>query len=70
MKKLKLTRWFPGNIKPIRIGIYQRSYPTGIYYSQWNGESWGIGFANISIAKAQSFYKSNLQELHWRGVRK
>lgn len=66
---MKLTRWFPGNIKPIRIGIYQRQYPTGIYYCRWNGENWGLGYANIATAKAQSFYKSNLQEFRWRGVR-
>jgi hypothetical protein len=54
--KMKLTPWYPANIKPVREGWYEvrckfKNVCGGMHY--WNGKSWGETFA-----------------APWRGVRK
>ena len=40
---MKLTDWFPPEVKPVRVGVYQRDYqddfPEIPSYSYWNGEA-------------------------------
>ena len=42
MSKSKHTPWFPGSVKPARVGVYQRILddPSAIYYSLWDGYIW------------------------------
>lgn len=47
MKTHKKTAWFAGNVKPARVGVYQRQdrgtdcYDGSTTYSHWNGVAWG-----------------------------
>ena len=44
---MKLTDWIPGNVKPVRVGVYERLYDKDsiaprIFYNYWNGEFWSV----------------------------
>lgn len=64
---MKLTPWYPGNIKPVRSGVYERDYGK---YSYWNARKgqWGAWGAFISIAEKNSDVESSLQHQPWRGL--
>lgn len=70
---MKLTAWYAGNQKPVRVGLYQRRYSDGRPYDcYWNGKMWGIGFGNgngATLALSKRI-PSGLQSLPWRGVAK
>lgn len=42
MSKDKLTPWFPGEVKPVRQGVYQQKSGFGdsIGYQFWDGRQW------------------------------
>ena len=77
MKKLKLTPWYPGNVKPVRVGIYERDF-TGKYYepvgyTKWTGEHWTASYDDLKTARLCFKYEHDegrWQSLPWRGVRK
>lgn len=68
----KYTDWFPFNIKPKRIGIYQirrichQSIPI---YKYWNGKFWFHASLNIEEAlfNFKEGTKTNLKDA-WRGL--
>lgn len=41
----KKTEWYPGSVKPARVGVYECQDSTGKepYYCFWNGEFWSAG---------------------------
>lgn len=61
-----VTPWFDGSVKPARIGIYEREYPNGNYYSYWDGSRWGMGYATLGIVR-QTLWP-HIQDLPWRGL--
>ncbi len=70
---MKLTPWFSGDQKPVRMGVYQRAYAdAGEKYCYWDGQYWGSptvtakGADHWSFATNESIY----QNLPWRGVMK
>lgn len=65
---MKLTDWFPGDIKPIRVGIYERRYSESINFSKWNGEYWSFGYYSVDLANERGHYLSQYQNLPWRGL--
>ena len=68
---MKLTPWFPGTVKPVRAGVYERDYGRGWRsYNYWNGEKWS---SPRSVPKEAEIFKhlySPYQNLPWRGVMK
>lgn len=38
----KLTPWFPGDVKPVRVGVYEITGCSfgGINYRVWTGKGW------------------------------
>ena len=68
---MKLTPWFPGDVKPVHIGVYERrlKFRPGVYYSQWDGEKWYYLRDTVDKAAIQSVYSAH-QNLPWRGVEK
>lgn len=69
---MKLTPWFPGDIKPVHIGVYQRDHsvhaqPEDLGYCLWNGEIWMVWEYDIEDA-SKSTLVSNYQNLPWRGT--
>ena len=69
---MKLTQWFPGDVKPVHIGVYERrlKFKTYVYYSRWNGERWQWLHWTVEDAAASAGAPSVYQNLPWRGVLK
>jgi hypothetical protein len=62
------TEWFPVHIKPVRKGIYERSFTWGIRFAYWDGDLWG-GFAmNTKDAYKNRILASAHQNAAWRGL--
>lgn len=73
---MNLTPWFPGNIKPIHTGVYQRNYGKSqikeledITYCLWDGENWKVWGFTVEDASLE-VWKSSMQNLPWRGILK
>ncbi len=73
---MKLTPWFTGDQKPVRVGVYQRKnsrheqYVTATHYSYWDGAEWCASAHDTLLAKSYCAYASLSQNLPWRGVMK
>ena len=69
---MKLTQWFPGDVKPVHIGVYERrlKFKPDVYYSQWDGEKWLWLHWTVEGAAASAGVHSAYQSLPWRGVLK
>lgn len=71
---MNLTDWFPGSVKPVRKGVYQREYiygkakiPTFCY---WDGKQWYAGAHTVDGAACNFPLLAPNQSLRWRGVLK
>jgi len=53
----KLTGWFPPEIKPARIGLYECKWSDLNWY--WNGSAW---------RNAGNSFDCTLQNRYWRGL--
>lgn len=71
----KLTPWFPGHIKPVRVGVYQLpsgggEKETGFQY--WNGSAWGMW--TFTATTAYLFRGSLANDMYqndkWHGLAK
>lgn len=71
MSELNKTPWYPGDMQPVRIGVYQRDYRKtpgdGIYFCRWTGGQWCQGCWDFDVAR-NCFFASEAQDLPWRGV--
>lgn len=68
---MKLTGWFPGEVMPVRCGIYQRKFDSRsapIRFSYWNGRFWGAWAARHSHASDNRDLPSGAQYQPWRGL--
>lgn len=64
----KLTPWFPGDVKPVRMGAYMRKYEDGMtVYCKWNGLCW-LCAASTARNAANETVPSGWQSLPWRGL--
>lgn len=69
----KLTPWFHGSVKPVRVGVYERKPSPGTEpYSYWNGEFWASSDDTPERAAHSIWieYESHIQNLSWRGLTK
>ena len=71
---MKLTPWFPGDVKPVRVGVYERNYGNDrlrdCNYCHWNGKFWSIWATTQRGAVHLKNNASRWQDLPWRGVEK
>lgn len=74
---MKLTPWFPGAVKPVRVGVYEREYPlipsdegTVHLYCYWSGNKWSTWALSPKDAFNLWYTVGALQDLPWRGVLK
>lgn len=77
---MKLTEWYNGDQKPVRVGVYERSYdlyPSFItrsysYFCWWDGRGFGMGQNSAKLCDnlKMSEGASVMQDLPWRGVQK
>ncbi len=68
---MRLTPWFPGDVKPVHVGVYERrmKFTTDVYYSRWDGEKWGS--LRRTVTEANTVLRvSDYQNMPWRGVKK
>lgn len=65
MGVLKLTDWFPGDVKPVRVGVYQTNSHR---FQYWNGQWWGFFMPNPEAALKFRSSKSASQARRWRGL--
>lgn len=72
-KKLKLSQWHDGSVKPVHVGVYNvicESVRKGESWSFWNGSKWtpqcstGIHVAELYIH--DNSYEN--QNKKWRGI--
>ncbi len=64
----KMTSWFPGDLKPVRPGVYMRKMPWGGYgYSQWDGSRWYVCAENVAAATCVTKVSAT-QDAPWKGL--
>ena len=71
MKK-QMTDWFPKQVKPVRVGVYQvraDKQDKDKCFSYWDGTHWGYFCWSIEQAIQQGSEKSLIatQNKQWRG---
>lgn len=66
------TPWFPGDVKPARVGVYQTRIRRGNRYHDvfqcWDGKVWGAYDTSAARAACLSGFRSIYQNLQWRGL--
>lgn len=64
----ELTPWLPGDVAPVREGVYLRINPQGHEaYSKWNGRFWCCFAVDLKVAQGFTA-ESSYQNWQWRGV--
>jgi hypothetical protein len=69
--EMKLTEWYPGDVKPVRSGVYQQWDGRGwtIGYQRWNGRKWYAWFDCPEAASTtHCAASSEFQNDPWRGL--
>ena len=65
----KYTPWFPGTMKPVREGVYQRKVSNVVKcYSYWDGEQWFLGAKTPHLAEIEPMLSMNQNRFMWRGI--
>lgn len=73
---MKLTPWFSGDQKPVRVGVYQRHYINHkgyieLRYCWWNGYGFCTSWKSPDSAERNKDMGLSLeQQMPWRGVMK
>lgn len=67
---MKLTPWFPGTVKPVRPGVYQRIVWCRRTYSFWDGQHWHAGTESPKPARYVDRLSDFQASAQWRGIRK
>lgn len=70
----KLTPWFPPEVKPVHIGVYETAEPNldSECFQHWNGSFWGLcsSSARYAATNGQANGFSGFQQTMWRGLAK
>ena len=76
----KYTDWFPANVKPCRVGVYQvRRKLAGVWigglnggaaYAHWNGKEWAWAEMSVKAADFDRRTRGADQDKRWRGLTK
>jgi hypothetical protein len=63
---MKYTPWFPPEIKPVHVGVYQVF--NDFTYAYWGGKRWGYVELSVKQAVASKNTKFASQYKTWRGL--
>jgi hypothetical protein len=65
-----LTPWFPGDVKPVRPGVYMQwcGLELEVGYQYWNGEFWGFWCSTVEAASQYKNTCASTQDEPWRGL--
>lgn len=65
---MKLTEWYPADVKPVRVGVYERDFGAGSTgFSKWTGTAWMFRGVTPDVAGEHTLWKS-ANDLPWRGL--
>ena len=64
----KLTPWFPGDVKPAHIGVYERPIGSVTRYSYWDGKTWRCSGRTPELALQYSPVMSVFSKSRWGGL--
>jgi hypothetical protein len=66
----KLTPWFPADVKPVHVGVYQREdCDTGRpYYYFWNGDFFEFGGRSAPEDVKRNDWPTISEGERWRGL--
>lgn len=71
---MKLTPWYPGHVKPVRVGVYAVAFKSKEQpmFSNWNGKYWGTWAWRPEAANRWKNSIGIIGELdfYWRGIAK
>lgn len=72
---MKLTPWYPGHVKPVRVGVYERDYADNLKcrrprFCYWDGIAWNCHGTTKEHAEIFKDTPSAYQFLEWRGIAK
>ena len=70
---MKLTKWFPHKIKPVRSGVYEFKSQWFDGYAYWDNDKklWVNGGACKEVAyKNKEWLGGAIQSKTWRGIEK
>jgi hypothetical protein len=62
----KMTRWFPVNIKPVHVGVYETNFNGYMGYSFWNGKYWSDTSSKLNM-ELRFKERRGMQKKKWRG---
>jgi hypothetical protein len=73
---MKLTAWFPADVKPVHAGVYETQSPVFEYeenwYSFWDGVQWGQSYHRLHGEAVDAAYRNRrptcYQDHPWRGL--
>jgi hypothetical protein len=70
---MKLTRWFPDEVTPVRPGVYERElFPfemRQVYrYAMWTGRRWKL--TQATVEEAGNEHLDSVCRGRWRGLAK
>ena len=77
---MKLTEWYSGDQKPVRVGVYEKkskNTKTQSFYHFWDGERWFGGWYTVQRAiadqekfKILEYCDDDEEPREWRGIAK
>lgn len=70
---MKLTEWYPADVKPVREGVYQVDIYGASWFSYWDGERWGWASGNkreAEINRDEATAMWDRKNVMWRGIEK
>ena len=65
---MRLTPWYPANIKPVREGIYQTKVQGYLGYSFWELGRWGNQCGTVADLSRFGGHMPGEQDKQWRGM--
>lgn len=68
---MKTTDWFPADIKPVHVGVYETKSPVFNQpgrFSFWSGKKWSAAFFDRFAARNHADISTRFQERKWRGL--
>lgn len=73
---MKLTEWYPPDVKPVHVGVYEVEWRSDIsgrlwsFYNYFDGSKFSWGQAIAAYAEPTRTFPDQAGVIRWRGVSK
>ena len=64
---MKISEWYPPDIKPVRRGVYITRKNNHIFFQCWTGTYWNVRLCDIDKAY-KTKQRSQHQDVYWKGI--